>query len=268
LLSGSHDLPDEAFAAASRPPWTIAALGALAIHAAVCGLVLHYTRDTATELGAPGLVFDIDLTAPQRDPTDLPVGADAEASSPSPAVIAEKTVVPEADLAKAIPIKADDPDLAVTLDEKKKPDQEDPKFTAVEAVPSNSSVTSETTAIPSVRDAPPSPRSVTPSPGTGTSAVAERVTWEKELAAHFDKYKRYPEDRAARSAEVIVNFVLDDVGDIVSSRIVKGSGDPVFDEAALSMLQRSDPVPPPPPLVAGAGLSFTMPVIFHVKAQN
>jgi periplasmic protein TonB len=31
------------------------------------------------------------------------------------------------------------------------------------------------------------------------------------------------------------------------------------------MLQRSDPVPPPPPLVADEGLTFSLPVIFHVK---
>ena len=37
--------------------------------------------------------------------------------------------------------------------------------------------------------------------------LRERVTWQKELAAHFDKSKRYPEDREVRSAEVIVDFV-------------------------------------------------------------
>lgn len=265
MLSGSHDLPDEAFAAASRPPWAIAALGALAIHAAVGGLVLHYTRDTATELGAPGLVLDVDLTAPQREPTDLPVGPDTEASSPSPAVIAQKTVVQKADLQKAIPTQANDPDLAVSPDEDKKPDQEDPKLAAVAAMPSNSSVPSEVTAIPSVKDAIPSQRSVTPSPGTGNSAVRERVTWEKELAAHFDKFKRYPDDRVGQRAEVVITFILDSMGHVISSRIEKSSGDTAFDAAALAMLQRADPVPPPPPAVADEGLTFTLPVIFHTK---
>ena len=31
------------------------------------------------------------------------------------------------------------------------------------------------------------------------------------------------------------------------------------------MLQRADPVPAPPPLVADEGLAFSLPVIFHVK---
>ena len=50
--------------------------------------------------------------------------------------------------------------------------------------------------MPTVNSAPESPRSVAPSLGTGESAVREKVTWEKELVAHFDKYKRYPADRA------------------------------------------------------------------------
>jgi TonB family protein len=49
---------------------------------------------------------------------------------------------------------------------------------------------------------------------------------------------------------------------------VKGSGDPVFDEAALAMLHRSDPVPAPPPLIADEGLSFTLPVVFRVKSKG
>ena len=98
--------------------------------------------------------------------------------------------------------------------------------------------------------------------------MRERVTWEKELAAHLDKFKRYPADRVMQSAQVVVNFVLDRIGHVQAMHIVKGSGDASFDEAALAMLQRSDPVPPPPPLVADEGLSFTLPVIFHVKPQN
>jgi protein TonB len=49
---------------------------------------------------------------------------------------------------------------------------------------------------------------------------------------------------------------------------VKGSGDPAFDEAALAMVHRSDPVPSPPPLVADEGLSFTLPVVFRVKGKG
>jgi protein TonB len=55
---------------------------------------------------------------------------------------------------------------------------------------------------------------------------------------------------------------------VLSTSIVKGSGDAAFDEAALAMVRRSDPVPQPPPLVADEGLTFTLPVIFKVKGKS
>ena len=58
------------------------------------------------------------------------------------------------------------------------------------------------------------------------------------------------------------------MGHVLSTSIVKGSGDTAFDEAALAMVQRSDPVPQPPPLVADEGLNFTLPVIFRVKGKS
>jgi TonB family protein len=93
-----------------------------------------------------------------------------------------------------------------------------------------------------------------------------RATWQKELAAHFDRYKRYPSDRSRRAAELIVSFELDRMGHILSTRIVQGSGDASFDEAGLAMMRLADPVPPPPEPIAQEGLSFTMPIIFHGRS--
>jgi TonB family protein len=95
-----------------------------------------------------------------------------------------------------------------------------------------------------------------------------RATWQKELLAHLDRHKRYPVDRSQKSAEILVSFALDRMGHVLSASIVKGSGDSSFDQAALAMVRRSDPVPPPPPLVADEGLSFTLPVIFRVKVKG
>jgi TonB family protein len=95
-----------------------------------------------------------------------------------------------------------------------------------------------------------------------------RATWQKELIAHLDKHKRYPSERSQKSAEILVSFALDRMGHVLSASIVKGSGDAAFDEAALAMVRKSDPVPMPPPLVADEGLNFTLPVIFRVKGRS
>jgi periplasmic protein TonB len=253
----------------SRTIWLTAALGAVALHAGGVALAVSSMRpDNSIELGAPALEIGVELVSPHLEPNDLPVGPDTPASAAAPSIVEQKMVVEERDLPRALPTETDDPDRVVTPNETKKPRQEDPKIAAVQAMPSTESSAAEETATPTVATAVEAPRSVAPALGTGDSAVRERQTWQKELAAHFNKYKRYPVDRAMQRADVVVSFVLDRLGRVLSTRIVKGSGDPSFDDAALAMLQRANPVPPPPPLVADDGLTFTLPVIFHVKGDQ
>jgi periplasmic protein TonB len=254
----------------SRTVWVLAALGALVIHAGGVALALGYMQaaDPDDDLGAPAIEIGVELASPRLDPTDLPVGPDTEASAPSPAVVEQKAVVEQTELPKAVPNETDDPDRVVTPAEAKKPKDDDPKMAAIQTNASEQSLATQATATPSLNSAPESPHSVAPALGTGESARRERVTWEKELAAHLDKHKRYPSDRVMQAAVVVVSFVLDRVGHVVSTSVAKGSGDAAFDDAALAMMQRSDPVPPPPPVVADEGLTFTLPVIFRVKPQN
>ena len=252
----------------TRKVWLAAIVGALAIHAGCAALALTAMQpDADDDLGAPAIEIGVELMSPRLDPTDLPVGPDTDASAPSPEVVEQKQSVDPSNLPKAVATDTDDPDRVVSpTDSKKQTDT--PKTDTVQAVPSEQSLATQATAMPSVNGAQDSPRSVAPSLGTGDSAVRAKVTWEKELVAHFDKYKRYPADRTMQKAQVVVSFVLDRLGHVLSSRVVTGSGDTSFDNAAIAMLQRSDPVPPPPPLVADQGLTFTLPVIFQVKPQQ
>ena len=98
------------------------------------------------------------------------------------------------------------------------------------------SVAAEATATPSTEAIPEGPRSVAPAQGTGESARRVRATWQKELLAHLDKHKRYPAERSQKSAEILVSFALDRMGHVLSTSIVKGSGDAAFDQAALAMV--------------------------------
>jgi protein TonB len=177
-------------------------------------------------------------------------------------------VLEPTELPKAVSIETDDPDRLVAPDDTKKLKDDDPQIAAVQAAPSNESIAAEATAMPSSETAPEAPRPVAPALGTGESTQRVRTTWQRELAAHLDKFKRYPGDRSHQSAEIVVNFLLDRTGHVLSARVVKGSGDSAFDDAALAMIRRADPVPPPPPRVADEGLSFTLPVIFRVKGKG
>jgi TonB family protein len=253
----------------SRTLWVAAALGAVAIHAGCAVLALaSISPDEPDDLGARAIEIGVELAAPHLEQSQRPVGPDSEAAAPSPAQVEEKAVVEHTDLPRAIPTETDDPDRVVAPNDTPKPVEDEPKITTIETVASIASAAAEETATPSLEKAPEAPRSVAPAVGTGESMQRARVTWQKELAAHFDKSKRYPADRATQSAEVVVSFVLDRVGHVVSTHVVKGSGDSSFDAAALAMLQRADPVPAPPPLVADEGLTFTLPVIFHIKGRS
>lgn len=261
-LDGSHK--------GSRWLWTIAAAGAVALHLGGAALAFAHlkTEDTDDDVGAPAIEVGLELSSPKQDPSDLPPGPNSDASVASPAIPEQKAEVKETDLPKDVPTETDDPDRVVTTNDVKKPIEDDAKIAAVQTSASQESVAAEATAAPSVESAPQADRSVAPAQGIGASLARVKVKWEKELVAHLDRHKRYPADRAQKSAEITVSFVLDRLGHVVSASIAKGSGDPAFDAAALDMVHRSDPVPQPPPAVADEGLTFTLPVIFRVKGRG
>lgn len=253
----------------SRSIWVVAALLAVGIHAVGVSLAIGTVRpEPAEELGAPAIEIGLELEAPHREPTDLPPGPETEASAPSPAVLEQQSNIEPTDLPKDVSTETEDPDRIVSPDDSRKPEEEDPKVTTVEALPSTESVAAEAMAAPSSEIIKESNRSAAPAQGIGESARRVRTTWERELAAHLDRHKRYPTNRARQSAQVVVSFVLDRAGHVLSASVARGSGDPSFDAAALAMMKRSDPVPAPPPLVADEGLSFTLPVIFRVRGRS
>ena len=254
----------------SRRLWIFAGLGALALHVGGGALAVAHLRanDLDESLGAPAIEIGLELMSPHLEATDLPPGPDTDASVASPALAEQKAEVKETELPKEVSTEADDPDRVVTPNDSKKPKEEDSKIAAVQTSASTESIAAEATATPSSEAVQQGRRSVAPAQGTGQSARRVRATWQKELIAHLDKHKRYPTERSQKSAEILVSFALDRMGHVLSTSIVKGSGDRAFDEAALAMVRRSDPVPQPPPLVADEGLSFTLPVIFRVKGRS
>jgi protein TonB len=250
--------------------WLFAGLGALVLHISGAALALAHLEnaDLDDASGAPAIEIGLEMTSPHLEPTDLPPGPERDASVASAAIAEQKAEVKENDVVKEVPTESEDPDRIVSPNSIKKPTEEDVKVANVPTSASVESVASEATAMPSVEAIPEGPRSVAPAQGLGESVRRLRATWQKELLAHLDRHKRYPAERSQQAAEIMISFVLDRLGHVLSTSIVKGSGDAAFDQAALAMVRRSDPVPQPPPAVADEGLSFTLPVIFKVKGKS
>jgi len=254
----------------SRRLWIFAAVIALALHAGGAALAIAHlqTEEAEDSLGASAIEIGLELASVRREVTDLPPGLDTDASTASPQLAEQKAEVKDTELPQDKPTEAEEADRVVTPNESKKPEEDDPKVAAVQTEASTESVAAEATATPSSEAIPEGPRSVAPAVGTGETARRVRATWQKELVAHLDKHKRYPKERSQKAAEIYVRFTLDRLGHVLSTSIEKGSGDAAFDEAALAMVRRADPVPVPPPLIADEGLSFTLPVIFRVNKRK
>jgi periplasmic protein TonB len=250
----------------SRKLWVLAAAGVLALHIGGAALAIAHlqTGDPENELGSEGIEIGLEMSSPHQDPTDAPAGPDADASVASPALAEQKAVVKETELPKDVPTETEEPDRVVTPNDSQKPKEDDPKVAQVQTSASTESVAREAMATPSVDDAPEG-RSQAPVLGSGKSLQRSRATWFAQLGAHFEKHKRSPVVPKFKNVKVVVNVTFDRLGHIVSSSIAESSGDAAYDEAALDMLRRSDPVPRPPPLIADEGLSYVLPVVFRVK---
>jgi protein TonB len=77
--------------------------------------------------------------------------------------------------------------------------------------------------------------------------------------------KAYPSDARERKEAGVVQvfFSLNRKGELVSSRIVKSSGSPSLDNAALEIIRRGQPFAPPPIYIEGEKIDLTVPIRFN-----
>jgi len=254
----------------SRSLWAMAALGALALHlgAVAVGIVTLVRPDADDDVGAPGVEIGFEIAAPRGEVQDLPVGPDSEASAASTAQAEQKVTEKQSELPKETPHESAEPDKLVTTATPEKSQEPDPNDKPVATTASRESAASEAAAMPTSESVPVSDRSTTRAQGVGEAATLARATWRNTLSAKLKRHLRYPADRARQAAAVIVTFSIDRAGHLKSAAIAKSSGDQSFDAAALAMLKRSDPLPPPPASVADDDLTLTAPVDFTVKGAR
>jgi len=247
--------------------WVIAAVCAVVLHAGSIAAAVYETQteDDDDGLGANAIEVGMEMVSPEVEQTDLPQGPDSAASAASPAVQEHKAVEKESDLPKETPNESEEPDQAVTENKATKPEEETPEKAQKQQQASQESVASEAAAQQKLEDSKTGEKAQVVNTGIGNDKKRLSAIWAKQLSAHLEKNKRYPAERQQKAAEVMVNFEINRLGKVLSAKVVKGSGDAAFDEAAVAMVRRSDPLPPPPPLIADDGLSFTVPVIFRVK---
>lgn len=123
----------------------------------------------------------------------------------------------------------------------------------------------QTTAPPSVSAASDT-RYAAQQTSAGSSSDA-MVSWQSMLLGHLEKYKRYPlrAERQKQEGVVYVRFSVDRQGNVHDGRLGKSSGFPALDDETLAVVRRANPVPPPPPEIAGDPVEVMVPVSFYLR---
>ncbi len=247
--------------------WTIAAVAAISLHVAGAALALAHLHPSEDSDGLGANVTDIavELASPTAEDVDLPPGPDADASAASPALAEQKAEVKPTDLPKETPKESEDPDRVVTQNEQKKPTEDQPKTEAVQTAASQESVAQEATARQRLDNAREADATAAPNIGIGKDKQMLTAKWAKQISAYFELHKRYPKTDKIHAAKVKVSLVLNRLGQVVSLAVAQSSGDALFDEAALDMIRRSDPVPRPPAALTDDTFSYNLDVDFKGK---
>jgi protein TonB len=107
-----------------------------------------------------------------------------------------------------------------------------------------------------------------PAPATAPQGAGEsRDSFLARLLAQLNRVKQYP--RAARQAHiegvVMLHFVMDGQGKLVSFDIAKSSGRPVLDNEALALIQRAQ-LPPLPVGFPTSTLDAVVPIQFSLSS--
>ena len=229
--------------------------------------------------GDPSVVIELDAVsaAPIVGQSETTPGPEQiETNEVSQASVAQQEVPEqsqkqkqEASVLEADTAKTPDPEVALPDLPKKpevNPDQQQQKQAEAESAPQ---MPSEAHPESAPTSAPRAEASLAPEVSAKAGAVVEDavalVTWRATLAAHVQRFKRYPAEAVGRHMHgtTMVRFTIDRKGAVVSAEIVSRSGIEVLDRESLSLIARAAPLPPPPHRIVGTHFTFTIPVRFH-----
>ncbi|MEO8300607.1 MAG: energy transducer TonB [Rhizomicrobium sp.] len=124
-----------------------------------------------------------------------------------------------------------------------------------------------TTTPPPAAAQPPVTAPLAAIPAPQKSSGEARDSYLGRVLAQLNRFKQYP--RAARQAHiegvVMLHFVMNADGKILSFEIAKSSGRPVLDAEALALIQRAQPLPALPADFATRTLDAIVPIEFFLN---
>ncbi|WP_026987146.1 energy transducer TonB family protein [Fodinicurvata fenggangensis] len=108
----------------------------------------------------------------------------------------------------------------------------------------------------------------TETPGTGDAETADALQrYLGELGLWLERHKDYPRAARQRRQEgtAVLRFVIDRAGQVLEYSIEKSAGHSLLDREVEAMIERAQPLPPPPDELSQARLEFRVPLSFKLR---
>ena len=223
---------------------------AVAFHAAgAAALFARWTEDSNLVAGTAVVMVDLAPVAVSPNiTTDVapgPLQQEAE-PEPQPEKPIEKVELPPDPQAE--PVVAVTPPPKLEPPKEKKPKQ---KHASLASAPT--------------RADPQADRPAAPMPGLSSRNSDALPNWKTQLVAKLERSKRYPSESRGDQGIAQLAFSVDRQGGVHNARIVRSSGSSVLDHETLALVQRAQPLPPPPPEVSGAQIPIVVPIRYNAR---
>jgi protein TonB len=234
--------------------WAVSAILVIAAHGGIAAAI-GWHREAVEEIVFP---FDFqvpgELAAPPEVLTELPPGPEQVMSEAAQAQVAETAEERPEEKAEHKPLEEVVEQTPVT------PDPEVPVEQAQEAKPTKQAQEAQLPA-----PATTAPRAIPDRVAAVASAPV--LTWKGLVSRLLERHKRYPAAAHSRREQGVVHlsFTIDRKGQVLASRIARGSGSALLDEEAIALVQRAQPFPTPPKEIAGEQIRLTVPIRFNLR---
>ena len=215
-------------------------------------LLAHWSETSDLVANAPIIMVELApvAVAPQTQPTELPPGPQQTEAEPKPDP--EKTI----EMVVIPPDQQAEQQLAVTPPKPvEKPKEKKPKETLASL-----------TSAPSTAEQP-AERAAAPTPGASSHNPYAVPSWKSLLVSQLERSKRYPTEARVRGEQGVAQlaFNVDRHGGVHDARIVHSSGSELLDRETLVMVQRAQPLPPPPPELPGTQIEIVVPIRYNIR---
>jgi periplasmic protein TonB len=246
--------------------WGACFIIVLGAHAAGAMALLDWQTNVAPLASAPAILVDLAPApvAPTTTKTELPPGpqqpqAEPEAEPTKPVEKVEVTRAPTKPAETRVDVKPHPaPEEVLTVMPPPRPverrhhETRRPRLASLPRAPSAAEHRAQ--------------RAAALAPGAARDSAAV-PNWKSRLLARLERYKRYPEEAQRRGEHGIAQlaFSVDRRGRVHHARILRSSGSALLDRATLALLQRAEPLPPPPPEISGARIPIVVPIRYHMR---